>query len=121
MMSVRLIALVVSLTLTGPATASLLCDWACAVTDERGSEVPGGCHDHDTSAAAVAIAAGHHCHELATPTASILTAVPHAELLTAALTASSPAKALTRRTVHAVVRPPGVSNAPPLSVTALRI
>lgn len=121
MVGVRLIALVVSVTLTGPATLSLLCDWACAVKHERAAEVSGGCQHRDASALAPTISPGHKCHELTTASASISTSASQPELLAPTPAESSPADEFSHASAGVIVRPPGASHSPPPSIIPLRI
>ena len=71
----RLLALILALTVTGPPVASLVCDWACAAKEHivaSGS----GCHEQGTKASTPKMARGHQCHEVSTPPASVLTNIP---------------------------------------------
>lgn len=93
---VRLVALLLTVTLTGPSVTSLLCDWTCAARHQAVAANAGGCHKHDSAAPTPTVAAGHRCHELAAPDASILTNAPPAVplMLVAAATLISDAVAL---------------------------
>jgi hypothetical protein len=70
---VRLIALFLSVTLTGPAAVSLLCDWACAEKHAR-TPATAGCH-------APSLAAAHTCHDVSAADSSILTSTPQLALV----------------------------------------
>jgi len=72
---VRLLALILSVTVTGPPVASLACDWACAAKQQivaSGS----GCHEHGTDASTPKMARGHECHEVSSAPESVLTNTP---------------------------------------------
>ena len=64
----RVTALLVVLSLTGPSVATLACEWACAsqrpVTAT--AQPDADCHDQgDSSSDGVDMVAGHGCHDLA--------------------------------------------------------
>ena len=42
----RLLALFLALTMTGPSVTSLVCDWACAAKHQVVTASVGGCHEH---------------------------------------------------------------------------
>src|SRR5262245_59362521 len=72
---VRLLALILSVTVTGPPVASLACDWACAAKHQivaTGS----GCHEHGTDTSTPIMARGHQCHEVSSAPDSVLTNTP---------------------------------------------
>ena len=73
MIAVRCLVLLLTVTLSGPSVASLLCDWACAAKHQVGPASAGGCHEHGTDAAMPTMARGHQCHEVSTPPESVLT------------------------------------------------
>jgi len=72
MFRVRLIAVLLAVTLTGPSVGALVCDWACAAKHQR-TDAENSCHQHRTPGTTPTVAAGHLCHELTSAPASILT------------------------------------------------
>ena len=72
MIHVRLIAMLLAVTLTGPSVGALVCDWVCAAKHQR-TGANGSCHQHRTPGTTPTVAAGHLCHELTSAPASILT------------------------------------------------
>ncbi|HZJ32129.1 MAG TPA: hypothetical protein VFD21_11205 [Vicinamibacterales bacterium] len=72
----RLLALFLALTMTGPAVTSLVCDWACAAKHQVVTASVGGCHEHGTDASTPTMARGHQCHEVSTAPESVLTSTP---------------------------------------------
>ena len=73
----RLLALILTVTVTGPSVTSLVCDWACAAKQQivaSGS----GCHEHSTDAATRTMARGHQCHEVSPAPKTVLTTTSQA-------------------------------------------
>ena len=120
MVTVRFIAVILAVTLTGPSVASVLCDWTCAAKHQVAS-AEGGCHKRDSSAPVPAVAAGHVCHDLLSPEASVLTPAPYVEVLTPSLTELLPADSLATISTRTVATSPDTSHDPPRSSVPLRI
>jgi hypothetical protein len=71
--SVRLVTLLLSVTLIGPAVGALVCDWTCAGAHQTAAETGSNCHDAPGPAQTATLDAGHRCHELPVPAACIVT------------------------------------------------
>jgi hypothetical protein len=70
---VRLVTLLLSVTLIGPAVGALVCDWTCAGAHQAAAETGSDCHDTPGPAQTATLDAGHGCHELPVPAAYIVT------------------------------------------------
>ena len=117
----RLLALVLAVTVTGPPVTSLLCDWACAVKQQVVVASAGACHEHGSDASTPTIARGHQCHEVSTAPASVLTSTPQVpglvDVADASLAIEASARQRNRSTGH-LHSPP---QAPPPRLSPLRI
>lgn len=82
MLIVRVLALLLAVTLTGPSVGALICDWACAAQHPQAATAT-TCHDHGAPPATRTFASGHWCHELTTPPESILTQAPQVPIMVA--------------------------------------
>ena len=116
----RLLALVLTLTVTGPSVASLMCDWACAARHQVAT-ASGGCHEHGTDALTPTMARGPQCHDVSPAPESVLTnAASQAGVPVVAITSlTSPLP--TSFTSRAGAFLSGSSHAPPPSLIPLRI
>ena len=121
MSTVRLLALLLTITLTGPSVASVLCDWACAAKHQAAAPAESGCHKRDTSARTPTAAAGHVCHELTTAEASILTSTSHVELVALAAVEVFQVDVPGAVATRGVGQTSGRSHAPPIIRVPLRI
>jgi len=72
----RSLALLLAIAVAGPSVASLVCDWACAGGHKVVSEYQGSCHQGGTDASTPTMARQDKCHDLTTPTVSILANTP---------------------------------------------
>jgi hypothetical protein len=75
MIPVRLLAILLTVALTGPSVGALVCELACAAEHAR---VPaaGSCHEHGTPASSAALAPAHVCHDVSEPQPSIAAGSP---------------------------------------------
>jgi hypothetical protein len=122
MSTVRLVSLLLTITLTGPSVASVLCDWTCAAKHQAAAPAESGCHKRDTFAAAPTVAAGHVCHELTAAEASILTnALPHVGLLALGAVDVFPGDVPGAVATRDVGQTSGRSHAPPAPLIPLRL
>ena len=121
MIAVRYLVLLLTVTMTGPPVASLLCDWACAAKHQAAPASAGACHEHGSNASMPTWQRGHQCHEVSTPpesvpgsTHSALGVLPVAEGLLAI--GSAP-----QRGVHLEFHLHGPPHAPPLLLVSIRV
>lgn len=116
----RLLAMILIVTLTGPSVGALVCEWTCAAKHEATAAAESRCHDEPGSSQTPAFAAGHECHELPTLTASIVTGAP--QVVDAPPTIAAAALATVVRQASVVTRRPDRSHAPPpTKIVPLRI
>ena len=120
MTGMRLLALILAVTLTGPSVGALVCDWTCAPQHAAAATAGSTCHDDPGPSQTPAFAAGHECHELPTLTPSILTSGP--QVVDTPLTAETAAHATAMVQASFVTRRPDRSHAPPPThIVPLRI
>ena len=89
----RLLALILTISVTGPSVASLVCTLACAVRHQMVSAA-GRCHEHGTDAATPTIERGPQCHTVSAPAPSVLRVSPQLHVARAVVV-TSPAMVLT--------------------------
>jgi len=118
---VRLIALMVTVTLSGPAVGSLLCDFVCMAKHQTSPAAVGRCHEPGSRTAVPAFVDGHRCHDLAASTASVLTTAPQVELGGWAIVDTLTHETSDQTRDPAAARPPGLTHAPPALLRPLRI
>src|SRR5688572_18112599 len=73
MVTVRSVALLLTLTIAGPSVGALLCDWTCATAHQAAAAAETNCHDAPGPTQTATFAAGHACHELPASAACIVT------------------------------------------------
>ena len=120
MFRVRLSAVLLAVTLTGPSVGALVCDWVCAAKHQR-TDANASCHQHGAPGTTPTVAAGHVCHELTSAPASILTAGRQAGFSAPAIV-EAPLTLVVESSAAATYRTREVAHAPPRPlITPLRI
>jgi hypothetical protein len=116
----RLVALVLTLTVTGPSVASLVCDLACAVKQQAVTTSSSGCHEHGTDASTPMMARGPQCHDVSTTPQSVLTSAQQTTCIVAAADGALSTQ-LFRSTARSALHFHSPPHAPPPLLIPLRI
>jgi len=121
MIGVRLLAILLTVALTGPSVGALVCELACAAEHVR---VPaaGSCHDYGTPTSSATLAPAHVCHDVGAPQPSIAAGSPQLDPRVAADVASPLMTFTSTVRSHVATAPHVATHAPPpKSSTPLRI
>jgi hypothetical protein len=118
--TVRLVAILLAVTLTGPSVASLVCDWSCAAEHRDTQQAAGGCHESGEPATTAVFAAGHECHELTASEASILTRTTLVDVIPVHVSAAEQSDPIADSAARGV-SPPGALHTPLRVLIPLRI
>ena len=112
MIAMRFLAVLLTLTLTGPSVGALVCELVCAAEHAR---VPaaGSCHEQDGPASSTTLAPAHVCHEVTTPEPSIVAGSSQGDPRVVADVASPTVTSSSVVQVHVVTASRVATHAPP--------
>ena len=111
MVTVRSVALLLTLTIAGPSVGALLCDWTCATAHEAAAAAATNCHDAPGPTQTATFAPGHACHELPAVAACIVTCA--SSLDDAAVTVDTAVHGRSNVEASFATRRPDRAHAPP--------
>jgi hypothetical protein len=118
---VRFVALLLTLALTGPSVGALACDWACATAHQAPNASETNCHDAPGPAPTAAFSAGHACHKLPLPAASIVTCATQCVDTPTTVETVAHDIAVRQATSSLTRRPDRAHAPPPTQIVPLRI
>lgn len=118
--TVRLVALLLTLAIAGPSVGALICDWACAAAHEAAAAAETNCHDAPGPTQTATFAAGHACHELPASTACIVTCATSLDDAAVNIDTAVPGGAI-GQPVFVTRRPDRAHAPPPTQLVPLRI
>jgi hypothetical protein len=120
MVTVRSVALLLTLTIAGPSVGALLCDWTCATAHQAAAAAETNCHDAPGPTQTATFAAGHACHELPAVAACIVTCASSLDDAAVMLDPAVHGRGIVKAS-FATRRPDRAHAPPPAHIVPLRI